>query len=278
MGYSLNANVRMLFNNVLRGPALAYRDMRLLCLSAVFNSTGFMGENVALGWVVLQLTDSPFMVGAAFGVRLAPSFFFGLVAGAIADNVDRRILMRALDVCIASASASLGLLIFFDVVQVWHLFVLSFISGSMYTTYHTLRQSFAYDIVGPANVVNGLALVSLGVRSGGIIGSLAVGFLLDAYGADMAYFMLSASYVFSAIALMFIHSRGQAAPVARQPVLRNSFDKLTTGLREFGAEIRRNNTLLTLTILTGAVEVLGFSHQALLPSIARDTLGVGSEG
>ncbi len=166
--------------NALNTPDLAFRDLRLLCLSSIFNSTGFMGENVALGWVVLELTESPLMVGAAFGVRLAPSFFFGLVAGAIADNVDRRILMRALDVCIAGVSASLGLLILFDLIQVWHLFVLAFVSGGMWTTYQTLRQSFAYDIVGPANVLNGPALASLAMRSGGIVGSLAAAFIMGA--------------------------------------------------------------------------------------------------
>lgn len=261
---------RALFRNVVHAPALRYRDFRLLCVSSTFDSVGFMGENVALGWVVLTLTDSPLMVGVALGLRHAPSFFLGLVAGAIADTRDRRTLLRALDVGSAAVTLAIGLLLLSDDARLWQLLALTTVGGALSTMNMTARQSFAYDIVGPDNVLSGLAYVSLGMRLGGTVGALAAGLVLGWAGPGYAYLMLAAGYLASAVVLTTIRSRGQSAPVTRQPVLKS--------LTEFGIEIRRNRTLLWLVVIVGAVEVLGFSTQALLPSIARDVLEVGPEG
>ena len=88
--------------------------------------------------------------------------------------------------------------------------------------------------------------------------------------ADAAYGVLAVSYIASAITLTFIHSHGQSAPSAQEPILQN--------LKALGVEIRRNNSLLALLVVAAAVEILGFSHQVLLPVIARDVLNVGAEG
>ena len=64
-GNALNSLARVLFRNVLRTHVLSYRDLRLLGVAGAFDSIGFMGEAIVLGWIVLQLTGSPFMVGAA---------------------------------------------------------------------------------------------------------------------------------------------------------------------------------------------------------------------
>ena len=268
--HEMNTNANSLIRNVLHAPAMRYRDFRFLCLSAIFDSMGFMGEQVILGWLMLELTESPLMVGAALGLRSVPFFFLGIVAGTIADIVDRRNLMRVLNIGMVIVTSSLGLLALLDMVQVWHLFLLTLIGGSIGALYHTSRQSFAYDIVGPSNLVSGLAYVSLGMRLGGLIGSLSAGFLIANLGPGEAYFLLAAGYVMSAASLTLIQSRGQSAPDTRQPVWQN--------LKEFGVEIRRNNPLLMLVILVAAVEMVGFSHSAILPSLARDTLHIGADG
>ena len=258
------------FRNILAAPALRFRDFRFLWLASIFNSTGFVGEQVALGWLVLELTDSSLMVGVALALRSAPFFFLGVLAGAIADRVNRRNLLRAVSIGMAGLSGSIGLLILLDLIALWHLLLVTFAGGCLRAMHQPARQSFVYDIVGPRNLVNGLSHLSLGMRVGGIGGSLAVGFLMGRLGADVAYGVLAASYVGSAATLQFIHPRGPSALNARQPLWQN--------LKELGVEIRRNNTLLVLLVLSASVEILGFSHQVLLPVLARDVLNVGAEG
>ena len=70
--------------------------------------------------------------------------------------------------------------------------------------------------------------------------------------------------------MLGVRSRGQAAPTAR-PSARRAFG-------EFIGEIRTNRVLLSLVATTGAIEILGFSHKVVLPSLAKDVLEVGPEG
>lgn len=256
--------------NLLGPPALRFRDFRFLWLSSVFNSTGFIGEQVVLGWLVLERTDSTLMVGAVLALRMAPFLLLGVIAGAIADKIDRRSLLRSVSIGMAGLSACLSMLIMLNMIATWHLFLITFAGGCLRALHQPARQSFAYDIVGAGNLVNALSYLSLGMRVGGICGSLAVGFLVGGLGADVAYGVLATSYVWSAIALHFIHSRGQSTSKSELSIRQN--------LREFGVEVLRNTTLRVLLILAASVEILGFSHQVLLPVIARDILDVGAEG
>lgn len=249
---------------------LRYRDFRLLCASSVFGAMGFMGENVVLGWTILSITDSPLMVGLGLGLRSAPGFFLGMIAGAVADAIDRRKLMRSLDAGSAVVALAIAFLLISDRGQLWHILALTVVSGSIGTIYQTARQSFAYDVVGRTNVLSGLAYVSLAMRVGGAAGALIAGVVLARYGPGPGYLVLAGGYVVSASILLAIRSRGQAAPLHSQPIIRN--------LREFVSEIRVNDSLLTLVFMVGLVEVLGFSTSALMPSLARDVLHVGAGG
>ncbi|MDP6494949.1 MAG: MFS transporter [Dehalococcoidia bacterium] len=268
--HSLNPRRGSRLRNILAAPAMRFRDFRLLWLSGVFNSTGFIGEQVVLGWLVLELSDSPLMVGAALALRMAPFLLLGVIAGAIADRVDRRKLLRGVSISMAALSAVISLIIMLDLVALWHLLLITFAGGCLRAMHQPARQSFAYDIVGPNNLVNGLSFLSLGMRVGAIGGSLVVGFLVGRLGADVAYMVLAISYIGSATTLQFIRSPGQSTSRAQQPLWQN--------LKELGVELRQNSTLRVLLILAATVEILGFSHQVLLPVIARDVLDVGAEG
>jgi MFS family permease len=73
---------------------LRLRNFRCLAIATVLNSVGMMGETVVLGWLTLELTNSPFLVGVAMGARALPLFFVGVPAGVLADRVPRhRLLM-----------------------------------------------------------------------------------------------------------------------------------------------------------------------------------------
>jgi len=259
-----------LLRNTVRSPAMRLRDFRVLMVSALFDSMGFMGESVILGWLVLELTDSPFMVGVAVGIRHAPAFFLGVVAGTVADLIDRRKLMRSLAALAAVVTVGMGLLLVSGKVQLWHLLVLPAVGGSISTMLMTTRQSFVYDVVGRQNALSGMAYLSLAMRGGGMIGALIVGFLLAKLGAGAGYFVLAGGYLVSAILLSMIRSRGQAAPAGGSNMLK--------GLLEFWVELRHNSIVSALVVIVALVEFFGFTTQALMPSLARDVLDIGPEG
>jgi MFS family permease len=247
-----------------------YRDFRVLWLSGLFTGIGFIGESVVLGWLLLDRTDSPFMVGIGVALRALPNFLLGIPGGALADRVDRRSLIRTVGVATALVSAVLGLLELARLLGVGLILLFTFVAGCTRALGQTARSSYAFDIVGPARVVSGTALLSLAQRAGSVAGALGAGALLEEFGPGEAYLAVAVSHLVSATILLWARTRGQAAPISRPPVWQ--------GVREFVGEIGHNRVLALAVMLAAAVEVLGFSYQSLLPSVARDILGLDGGG
>src|SRR5438876_12215012 len=105
------------------------RDFRALAAFVVFNSVGVMGENVVLGWLVLELTNSPFMVGAALGMRMLPLFFVGVPAGALADRFPRHRLLMLTSGGQALTAATLGTFVLFGGATLAHVLTLTLAAG-----------------------------------------------------------------------------------------------------------------------------------------------------
>jgi hypothetical protein len=124
--------------------------------------------------------------------------------------------------------------------------------------------------VGGAGLVKGLAALGLTMRGGWLVGSLGTGALIAALGSGAAYLAVAGAYLASAVALLPVSAPPRAAGPDSGSIWRNIVGFVTLG--------RRDPMLLALMLLTAGAEVLGFSHQTLLPSLARDVLHTGPEG
>ena len=244
--------------------------LRCLGLCVFFHSIGMVGEQVVLGWYVLEITDSAFMVGVALGVRNLPLLFAGIPAGVVADRGDRVRLLRVSGVTMAAGAALLGALVAAGLGGVAPALMLTFFTGCARALHQTARQGYAHDIAGGGGVVHALALVALTARLGGLLGSLAAGVLIARLGSASAFLVVAASYLASALAML------PARPSERPGEASGA--SMRDDVLGFLGTIRRDRVLLHLMSLTAIAEVLGFSHQALLPSLARDVLRVGPEG
>jgi MFS family permease len=229
-----------------------------------------MGEAVVLGWLALELTDSPFLVGAALGCRALPLFFVGVPAGVIADRVPRQHLLVATGAGQAVTAAAMGVLTLLGAVTLGQLMLLTLAGGTLRGIEHAARQSYTHDVVGATALVNGLAILGVAMRVGWLLGSLGVGALIAHLGSGHAYLAVAAAYLAGGLAML---PAGATAPaVAAEP------DSLWQGVTAFVAAVKKNRMLLVLMMLTAGAEVLGFAHQALLPSLSRDVLHTGPEG
>jgi MFS family permease len=229
-----------------------------------------MGEVVVLGWLALTLTDSPFWVGAAMGARALPLVFVGVPAGVLADRVSRRRLLVVTGLGLTVTSAATGALAWLELVGLGQLMLLTFAAGALRGVEHAARQSYAHDVVGARALVSGLAVLGVAMRGGWLLGSLGVGAVIAGFGSGPAYLAVAAAHLAGALALL----PASAPAVAGEA----DADSMWDGVVAFVAAVRRDRTLLVLMLLTAAAEVLGFAHQALLPSLARDVLHTGPEG
>ena len=250
--------------------ALRYPDFRVLWLSTVVNQLGWGMQQVILGWLIFDLTGSGGMVGAIFAARSAPNLVVGLAAGSITDRFDRRLIMRLS--CIALMVISLGVawLLFAGLLSVWLLLLAAFLMGAAQAFYMTARQVYVYDIVGGNRAINGIALVSLAQWTGGIIGSLATGALIKWAGPGMAFFVMGLTYALGILVMYWLRHAGSSAPETREPMLEN--------LLNYFRALKNNRVMLSLIISTSGAEILGFSHQVLLPILAAEVLMVGPAG
>jgi hypothetical protein len=236
----------------------------------VLNSVGMMGEVVVLGWLTLEITNSPFMVGVAMGTRMLPLFFVGVVAGALADRFPRHRLLMLTSGGQALTAGTLGALTLLGVVTLGAVLLLTLCAGVLRGVEHAARQSYTHDVVGAGALMNGFAILGVAMRSGWLVGSLGVGAVIAHFGSGVAYLTVALGFLGGGLALL--------ASSAPPPTSRSGAGSLWQSSIDFLVALGRDRTLLVLMMLTGGAEVLGFAHQALLPSLARDVLHTGPEG
>src|SRR5213593_3008576 len=116
---------------ILRLALFRLPDFRRLAASILGNSVGMMGETVVLGWLTLELTNSPFLVGVAMGMRSLPMFFVGVPAGVMADRFPRHRLLMVTGALQAVTTATLGLLTLLGLVTLPHVLLLTLAGGAM---------------------------------------------------------------------------------------------------------------------------------------------------
>ncbi len=229
-----------------------------------------MGENVVLGWLTLELTNSPFMVGVAMSMRMLPLFFVGVPAGALADQVSRHRLLMLTSGGQALTAATLGVFVLLGTVSLAHVLLVTLAAGVLRGIEHAARQSYTHDVVGPAALMNGLAVLGVAMRAGWLLGSLGVGAVIAHFGSGVAYLAVALGFLGGALALL---------PATAPPRTRSAAaSSLWQSALDFLVAVGRDRTLLVLMMLTAGAEILGFAHQALLPSLARDVLHTGPEG
>jgi len=179
-------------------------------------------------------------------------------------------LLRISGVAMAAGHGLLGALVAAGVGGVAPALMLTFATGCARALHQTARQGYAHDIAGAGGVVHALALVALTSRLGGLLGSLMAGYLIARLGSAAAFLVVAVSYLLSTFAMLPARSSGRPSEAITGSMRDDVFGFLGT--------IRRDRVLLHLMSLTAIAEMLGFSHQALFPSLARDVLRVGPEG
>ena len=250
--------------------SLRIRDFRLLWASSLLYSLATGMEQVSIGWLVYELTDSEFMVGVGAAARMLPFFLLGLLSGAVADRWQRRALLRLGTLGASAAALVMAFLLLGGITNVWVVIVLVLALGGFMAFTITVRQTFTYDIVGHGHALNGLALGAMAMQGGGIVGSLAAGALIELVGPGWQFVASAACYLCSAGLTLAIGNPGRSATGSVEPVLKN--------LVGYVRLVRENRFLLVLMLLTASTEVFGFTHMTLLPVFAKNVLRVGPTG
>ena len=160
---------------------------------------GSQMETIVVVWYVLNLTDSPFLVGLTATARLGFNFL-ALFAGATADLVPRRTLMIIIQAILASLALVMLVLIVSGLIEVWHIFVITMGGGLARIFQMPTAQSLAVDSVPTDRIPNAVALISAAGNIALIVGPVLGGLLFRISGPEGAYVLVASLYIASGLA------------------------------------------------------------------------------
>jgi MFS family permease len=250
--------------------SLRHRNFRIFWFGQLGSLTGTWMQATALGWLVLELTNSEFRLGLVTAATSLPVLLFTLYAGVVADRTDKRRIIVAAQAAALLFALVLAVLTHAGWITFGAILLLVLMHGTANAFEIPTRQSFFVDLVGKQDLTNAIALNSAAFNLTRIIGPAVAGFLIGSVGIAAAFYLNAASYLAVIAGLLLIRLPPFQRPVRTQSVAEN--------LREGFVWIRGNRLPRTLVWLIAASSVLAFPYVMLLPVFARDILEVGAPG
>lgn len=250
--------------------ALRYRDFRLLWIGAFLSTTGTWMQTIAQGWLVLEMTNSPFLLGVDGFLATGPMIVFSLFGGVIADRIERRKIMLYSQYLQMSFALILAALIWGGNVQVWHIFLLSFLTGSAQSFSGPAYISLLPLLVKREDVPNAIAMNSMQFNLARVIGPIFAGAALLAWGPAICFTVNGLSFFAVIVALLLI----------RSPAMKPSDGKAGwfEDMREGFRFVTSRPKLLKLTFLAFAGTFLGMPIITFLPVVAKSIFGLKANG
>lgn len=250
------------------GAAFTFRDFRVLWLGAFTSTTGSWMQQVAQRWLVLAMTGSAFFLGLDSFLAQLPILLFTLIGGVIADRKDRRYLLIGSQYVQMTSAFILAALVYFDIVQVWHILLLSFVSGCGQAFGGPAYQSLLPTLVPKQTLPNAIALNSIQFNLARVFGPLIAGITLAALGTAACFGLNGLSFFVVIIALMSLRVK-HVPPTNQRPMM----EELRGGL----SYVKHEGALLTLTILAFMTTFLGLPLLTLLPVVVDSVFHEGVE-
>jgi len=250
----------------------AHRNYRVFFVGQIVSLAGTWMQNVALAWLVLELTRSPIAVGALAFARFVPFTVFGLVAGVVADRVDSRRLVMATQGAAMAVSVALAIVTLTGTATLPLVYVLAALGGVALAFDAPGRQSLTFQMVGPKELPNAVAL-NTGLFNGSrIIGPAIAGLVIAAAGTGICFALNALSFL-AVLAALSALRENELHAVERDPSTR-----VVDGLRRALAFVFANPELRAVLAVVTVVSTVGFNFHVLVPLLAANTLHVGPEG
>ena len=244
-----------------------YREFRLLWFGAFTSSIGTWMQKLAQSWLVLQLSNRPFLLGLDTFLGEIPIFLFSLVGGVVADRFDRRKLLIGSQIVQMSCAFTLALLFATGLVHVWHILALSFVVGLAQAFGGPAYQALIPTLVSPRDLPNAIALNSIQFNLARVIGPVLGGIALAKLGAAWCFSLNGLSFIAVMVSLLLLPVR----PIAAVTVT------MLDSMKEGFAFISARPGLRPLILLAFFMTMLGVPLIVFLPVIARDVFHGGPD-
>ncbi len=251
--------------------ALKSRNYVLYLFGHFTSQTGAWVEQTAVSWILYEMTGSALLLGLAGLARAVPTIAFALVGGAIADRVPRRTMLYCTESTMLVNSFVIGMLAWSGNLQYWHLYVLSFVNGTLGAFSVPARQALFAGLVPKSAVQSAVTFNAVAVRCGVLIGP-SVGGAALAYGSyALPFWINAASFIGMILALRAMDLSSVASHAKTKP--ESLWQGMSEGLR-FVWDHAPLRVALALEVVSGL-----FGHNVtLITIIAKDVIGTDARG
>jgi predicted MFS family arabinose efflux permease len=251
-------------------PALRSRNFRLFWLGQTASLIGTSLQVVAEGWLIYNLTDSTFWLGAVGFIALLPVIPISFLGGIVIDRMPRRKLILLTQGGLMAQATVFALLVVSGQIRLWHIILLYFVFGSLLAIDHPARRAFLVDLVDRDALANAVALNATSFNVSSLVGYAAAGLLIAAIGAGGTMLLNAATYLFPILVMASIR-----APDVGHDTRRPS---LGIALSEGIITLWRQPVILGSISLMAIVGGLAAPVYAMMPAFAEDVLGTNSVG
>jgi predicted MFS family arabinose efflux permease len=249
--------------------ALANPNFRLFWSGNFLSNIGTWMQNVALGWLVLTLTNSAFWLGVVGFAGSIPFLFITLFGGVVADRVNKRRLLLVTQSGMMILAFLLAALAYFKVITVWEVILISFLNGVALAMNQPSYQALVPQLVKREDLTNAIALNAVQFNSSRVLGPALGGYAMILVGMAGNFFLNGLSFLAVLWALVRIRYPKEKPP-ARESVLTS----LVAGLRY----VRGNPQMYVLVWMIGIASLMAMGFLTFIPYFARDQLGAGESG
>lgn len=249
---------------------LRHRDFRFLWIGNLISSCGVWMQNLAQGWLILNLSNSPLLLGLLGFASLFPVLVLSLIGGTIADRSSRRTILILTQSGLMLLAFTLAALTSLGLITAWHIIAISLMTGVATALNSPAYQAMIPDLVPKEELTQAIALNSLQFNSARIIGHSVAGVAVATVGVAGCFYLNGFSYLVLLYALFSLS-------IPSRHITRDTipfWERLRDGL----VHVRKHRDLTVLIMTMGAISFLGLPYFFLLPIFGRDVLGTGAKG
>jgi MFS family permease len=249
---------------------LRHPVFRALWTATVVSNIGTWMQNAAAGWLMAGLTRDAFIVSLVQVATMLPFVLLGLPAGALADILDRRKLLIAVNGALTIVVATLGLLVWLDRVTPEVLLIFTFVVGAGSALIAPSWQAIVPSIVPHKDLQAAISLNSVGINISRAVGPALAGMLIGVLGLAAPFWINAVSTAGVIAVLLWWRSAQNSAPHLPPERFHSA---LSVGWRH----ARHNRHLIATLMRAGGFFVFASAYWALLPLVARDQIASGPQ-
>lgn len=254
--------------------ALRHREFRLLGAGQAATAMALWMDQVARGWLMYELTNSPVQLGLVQGIRAIPILVLSPLAGSVADRYSRKQQILLAQGLASLLYAVLALLIVTGRIQPWHVYATAFAMAIVQAFHQPARAAMVADAVPSRHLTNAIGLNSIGFNVARSAGPALAGVLIATLGTASCYVAQTGCYLLAVIFTLGLRPTPSAV-LSGRAVPGSSFGQ---SIVEGWAFSWRNEAVRAGLLITMCASLLIMPFTTLLPLFARDLLGVGATG